>query len=71
MAPETSTLNNAMQVKLVEEPTATVGVEREREADVIKPLGTEGKASAVINIWRSLSYTHVHDIHTLLTAVRL
>ena len=32
-----------MQVRSVEEPTVTVGLERERDADVIKSLGTEGK----------------------------
>ena len=44
MAPETSTLNMAVQVRLTKLPTVTLELERERDADVInKPLGTEGK----------------------------
>ena len=42
MAPETSTLNIAVQVRLTEFPTVSIGVEDERERDVIKLLGTEG-----------------------------
>ena len=50
MAPETSTLSIAVQVRLTEEPTVPVGLEGERDADVIKPLGTEGKTSTEVII---------------------
>ena len=44
MAPETfSALNTAVQVRLIELPTVPIGLERERDTDVIKSLGTEGK----------------------------
>ena len=43
MAPVTSTLNMAVQVRLTELPTVPVGFRGPRDADVIKPLGTEGK----------------------------
>ena len=43
MAPETSTLNTASQIKLTEEPIIPIGLERERVADVIKLSGTEEK----------------------------
>ena len=43
MAPETSTLNSAMQVKVRGEPTVPIGLAGERDADVIKLLGTEEK----------------------------
>ena len=50
MAPETSTLNITAQARVTEEPTFLVGLEGERDADVIKPLGTEGKPNAEIII---------------------
>ena len=50
MAPETSTLNIAVQVRITEDPTVLVGLEGERDADVIKSLGTEGKTNAEVII---------------------
>ena len=34
-----------MQVKVTEEPTVPIGLERKRDADVIKLLGTKEKSS--------------------------
>ena len=48
MAPETFTLNMAVQVRLTVLPTVTLVLERERDADVIKPLGTEGKEAQTL-----------------------
>ena len=43
-----------MQVKVTEEPTIPVWLERESDADVIKLLGTEGKPSTeiMINVYK-------------------
>ena len=42
MAPETSTLKTAMQVRGLSEPITPVGFEGERDTDVTKALGTIG-----------------------------
>ena len=45
MAPETSILKVAVQVKEREEPTIPRGLAGERDTDVIKLSGTEGTTS--------------------------
>ena len=49
MAPEPSTLSKAVQVRLIELPTIPVGLGGERDTDVIKPLGTEGKQTKTLS----------------------
>ena len=48
MAPETSTLNMTVQVRLTKLPTVTLVLERERDVDMLKPLGTEGKQAQTL-----------------------
>ena len=43
MAPETFTLNTVVQIRLTELPTVPIGLGGERDTDLIKLLGTEGK----------------------------
>ena len=48
MAPETSILKVALQVKVTEEPTVPIGLGGEIDADAIKSLGTEKNKCGII-----------------------
>ena len=66
MAPGTSTLSTAMQVKVREVPTVPVGLAGERDADVIKLLGTEEEPSTEIFIHLQVQWNLcMYDSHPL------